>query len=211
MKRYTVALMVALLCVTGTASSVAYAGKKKQLSQQAYKALMAAQESLEKGEATKAIGTLKGLLIKLEKRPYERAIILQSISHAHISQENYSAAIPPLKQSVDLAVLPDEPQQQARYNLIRLLMATEKFTDAINQLKIWFAQIEQPQAEAYVMLATARLQLAHYQKAIKPLRTAIKISKNPKESWYQSLLGVYSELKQYDHCTTLLHTMLKLF
>ena len=211
MKKYAPAILIVLLCFTSSISSIAYAGKKKTLSQQTYKILMAAQESLEKGKAAKAISTLQELLSKLQGKPYEQAIVLQSISHAHISQENFSAAIPPLKRSIDIGALPDEPQQQARFNLIRLYMAVENFPEAIDQLKAWLTQVAVPQAEAYIMLATAHLQLEHYQEAIEPLRTAIKISEAPKESWYQSLLGTYNELKQYNHCTVLLHTMLKLF
>lgn len=210
MKNHTFGLL-ALLLFFFSVSSVADAAKKKALSQQTYKVLMAAQELSGKGESSQAIVTLKQLLTQLDKRPYERAIVLQGISHTHIAQEAYNAAIPPLKESIELGTLPEEPQQRARYNLIRLLMATEGFAEAIDQLKNWFSLEKQPQAEAYAMLATAHLQLGHYQAAIKPLKTAINISDTPKESWYQSLLGAYNELKQYDHCTTLLHTMLHLF
>ncbi len=211
MKNYTAGLLALLLSLSGSLSSIADAAEKKVLSQQTYKVLMAAQELSDKGDSSQAIAALKQLLSQLDKKPYERAIVLQGISHAQIAQEDYNAAIPPLKQSIELGMLPEEPQQRARYNLIRLLMATEGFAEAIDQLKIWFSLEKQPQAEAYVMLATAHLQLGEFQAAIKPLKTAIDTSSVPKESWYQSLLGAYSELQQYDHCTTLLHTMLHLF
>ncbi len=211
MKRYATGLLIVLLWGVSSVTSTADAAKKKTLSQQTYKVLMAAQESLGAGDAPKAISSLKKLLAELESKPYEQAIVLQGLSHAHISQEDYTSAIPPLKRGIGLGALPNEPQQRARYNLIRLYMATEGFAEAINQLKLWFTRVEKPPAEAYVMLATAHLQLAHYQAAIEPLRKAIRISETPKESWYQSLLGAYNELKQYDHCTALLHTMLQRF
>jgi len=209
MKQYALAL---LLCITCSISSISLAAeKKKVLSQQTYKVLIAAQKSQEKGEPLKAIASLKQLLTQLQEKPYEQAIVLQSLAHTYIGQENYTAAIPPLKKGIELNALPIEPQQRAHYNLIRLYMATEGFAEAIDLLKIWFTQVEKPQAEAYVMLATAHLQLSHYKEAIEPLRTAIKITDKPKESWYQSLLGTHSELKQHEECTTLLHTMLRLF
>ncbi len=208
MKKLSTGLLIALLLA---ASAAAPAAEKKTLSQQTYKVLMSAQDALGAGNAGQAISTLEKLLAELESRPYERAIVLQSLSHAHIAQEQYRAAIPPLKQSIALEALPDEPQQRARYNLIRLYMATARFAEAIEQLEIWLRQAEAPEAEAYVMLATAHLQLAHYQAAIEPLRTAIRISEDPKESWYQSLLGAYNELEQYDRCAALLHTMLQRF
>ncbi len=187
------------------------AAEKKALSQQTYKVLMAAQASFGTASVTKAINNLKTLLAKLEKKPYEQAIVLQTLSHAYISQEDYSSAIPPLKRSVELNALPPEPQQQIYYDLIRLYMATEGFTEAINLLNTWFTQVDSPQAEAYIMLATAHLQLGHFKQAIAPLNQAITMTEEPKESWYQSLLGAYSELKHYEQCTTLLHTMLQHF
>ncbi|VAX11445.1 hypothetical protein MNBD_GAMMA26-2514 [hydrothermal vent metagenome] len=201
-----------LLCLVSSTASVTYAAeKKKVISQQTYKVLMAAQESLDKGESARAIAMLKKLQAALDKKAYEQAIVLQTISHAYISQDDYTAAIPPLKRSLDLAAMPEEPQQRMHYNLIKLHMATEGFIEVIALLQSWFAMVEQPQAEPHVMLATAYLQLGRYKEAVEPLREAIKISKEPKESWYQSLLGAYSELKHYDHCITLLHTMLKLY
>jgi len=209
MKQYALALLFCIACSTSAISLAAE--KKKVLSQQTYKVLIAAQKSQEKGEPLKAIASLKQLLTQLQEKPYEQAIVLQSLAHTHLSQENYAAAIPPLKQCIELNALPTEPQQQAHYNLIRLYMATEGFAEAIQLLKQWFAQVEKPQAEAYVMLATAHLQLKHYRDAIAPLRKAIKMANEPKESWYQSLLGAYSELKQHEQCATLLHTMLARF
>ncbi len=211
MKKQHIGLLIVLLWGISSVTSTTHAAKKKSLSQHTYKMLMAAQESLGAGDTGRAISSLQKLLAELESRPYEQAIVLQGLSHAYISQEKYRSAIPPLKQSVALRALPDEPQQRAHYNLIRLYMATEDFAEAISQLEIWLDQVKTPPAEAYVMLATAHLQLEHYQSAIEPLRTAIKISKTPKESWYQSLLGAYNELEQHDHCATLLHTMLQRF
>ncbi|MCF6354404.1 MAG: tetratricopeptide repeat protein [Candidatus Polarisedimenticolaceae bacterium] len=207
----SIGLFVAVLWGISGITAVAHSAEKKSLSQQTYKVLMAAQELQGTGDFGKAISNLKELLAGLESRPYEQAIVLQGLSHAYISQEDYRAAIPSLKQSIALGALPDEPQQRARYNLIRLYMATEGFAEAISQLDIWFSQVETPQPEAYVILATAHLQLGDYQAAIEPLRTAIKISEAPREGWYQSLLGAYNELEQYDNCEALLHTMLQHF
>jgi len=209
MRQYALVLLLCVAC--GTPSISLAAEKKKALSQQTYKVLIAAQKAQEKGEANQAITTLKQLLTTLKEKPYEQAIVLQGLTHTYIGQEDYASAIPPLKQCIELNALPAEPQQRAHYNLIRLYMATEGFAEAIDLLKIWFTQVEKPQAEAYIMLATAHLQLSHYKEAIEPLRTAIRITKKPKESWYQSLLGTHSELKQHEECATLLHTMLRLF
>jgi len=204
-------VLALLLCTIASFTGIAQSAEKKALSQQTYRVLKAAQEVQGTGEAGKAIRDLNNLVLKLEQKPYEQAIVLQTISHMHIANEDYATAIPPLRRSIKFKALPAEPQRQAEYNLIRLYMATEGFAKAIDQLKLWLAQEEKPQVEAYVMLATAHLQLGQYQEAIEPLRLAIGMSKEPKESWYQSLLGAYSELKRYPQCVGLLQSMLRLF
>ncbi len=210
MKRLATGLLAVLLCITGFVP-VVHAGKKKVLSQQTYKVLMTARDYLGTGKAAKAIADLEQLLTGLQEKPYEHAVVLQGLSHAHISREDYVSAIPLLRRCIELGVLPDEPQQRARYNLAKLYIATEAFTEAINVLEIWFTREEKPRAEAFVILATAHMQQGHYQKAVEPLREAIRISVEPRENWYQSLLGAHSELKQYGRCATLLHAMLKRF
>ncbi len=208
MKKSTLGLLITLLW---SMTSVASTAEKKALSQQTYKVLIAAQASFGTANADNAISSLNALLTQLKKTPYEQAIVLQTLAHAYIAQEDYSTAIPPLKQSVELNALPPKPQQQMAYDLIRLYMATEGFTDAINLLNSWLTQAAPPQAEAYIMLATAHLQLGHFEQAVAPLKQAITMSKAPKERWYQSLLSAYSELKQYQPCIRLLHTMLQRF
>ncbi|MCP4042734.1 MAG: hypothetical protein GY731_12395, partial [Gammaproteobacteria bacterium] len=91
MKRLTIRLLAVLLCVTGFAP-VVHAGKKNVLSQQTYKVLMTAQDYLGTGNAAKAIAGLKQLLTGLGENPYEQAIVLQGLSHAHISREDYASA-----------------------------------------------------------------------------------------------------------------------
>lgn len=204
-------LTVALLCFIVTSGAHAKDEQKQQLSQQTYESIMAAQKALDTGNTKKAITDLQRLAEELAEKPYEQAVVLQSLAHAHIARDNYAAAIPPLKHCIDLAALPEEPQQRARYNLATLYMATEKFGKAIDLLGTWFTQAREPKPEAYVMLATAHLQRKQYREAIKPLRTAIDMTTAPKESWYQSLLGAHSELKEYNRCAELLHLMLKLF
>lgn len=209
MKRHAAYALAALLwCLFPAAAPAADA---PALSPQTYQALQVAQEQLEAGDTAKAIAALQKLSAATAEQPYEQAVVLQTLAHAYIAKEDYAAAIPHLQRSLELAALPAEAAQRTRYNLAQLYMATERFAEAVELLKAWFAAAEQPQAEAHVMLGSALLQLKRYQEAIAPLRTAIDMSAEPKESWYQGLLGAHSELKQYDQCAALLHTMLQRF
>ena len=203
-----------LLCgivLVGNACSLYAAEKTPTLSQQTYKVLQSSQELLDSGKTKKALERLERLVRETAKSPYEQAISLQALAHAHIDQGDYRTAIPLLKRSLDLDALPAEAQQRSGYNLAQLYLVTEQFKAAIEQLDRWFVSASEPRPEAYVMLASAYLQLNQYRQALAPLRKAIELSKTPNESWYQSLLGAYHELKDYKQCVRLLQRILRLF
>jgi tetratricopeptide (TPR) repeat protein len=191
--------------------TITRADEPPTVSQRTYQILQEAQQLLDRGQSAKAVQRLETLAEKTAQSPYEQAVALQSLAHAHIERDDYAAAISPLRRSVELEVLPAEAQQQARYNLAQLYMATERFTPAIEQLKRWFKQAKAPPAAAYMLLGSAHLQLKQYRQAIEPLRQAIALSNKPNEGWYQSLLGAYYESKQYKQAVKLLHRMLRLF
>jgi tetratricopeptide (TPR) repeat protein len=201
-------IILALLLV---GLAIAQADERPTVSPQTYRILQDAQELLDRGQSSKAVQRLEALVEKTAQNPYEQAVALQSLANAHIERIDYAAAIAPLKRSVELAALPIEAQQQARYNLAQLYMATERFAPAIEQLRHWFKQAETAPAQAHMLLGSAHLQLKQYRQAIDPLRQAIKLSKKPNEGWYQSLLGAYYEARQYGNASKLLHRMLRLF
>jgi len=207
----SIRLFVMLVWSSTIFSATLQAGEPRFLSKKSYQALTAAQKLLDAGSTNKALSNLKKLLAETRQNPYEQALVQQTLAHAYIGQEDYSSAIPHLKHSLELEVLSPDQQQRARYNLTQLYMATERFTNALDVLKVWFTYANKPKAEAYVLMGRAYLQLKHYQEAIEPLRMAIKTNPAAKESWYQSLLAAHSELEQYEQCATLLHTMVRLF
>lgn len=187
------------------------ASAKQSLSKQTFRQLQQAQEWLESGEDEKAIDQLQAMVGERADKPYEQAVVLQSLGYAEVAREQFSAAIPSLKRSLGMNVLPAEVQQELRYNLAQLYMATEAFAEAISQLHSWMALAQSQKAEAYVMLGSAYFQLKQYKQSVTPFQKAIQFSDRPKESWYQGLLAVYTELKDYPASVALLHTMVRKF
>jgi tetratricopeptide (TPR) repeat protein len=201
--------LVLMLALTPTAST--FAAKTKTLSKQTYQQLQASQKLLEAGDSKKVISQLKQLLKETTERPYEQAVILQTLAHTYISTDAYNKAIPYLQQSLKLNQLPEEVQQRGRYNLAQLYLANKQFTESIKTIKVWIANAKTPKAEIYAMLGSAYLQLQRYADAIEPMRKAIELNETPKENWYQSLLGAYNELKNYPQCVVVLREMITLF
>ncbi|MGD8589063.1 MAG: tetratricopeptide repeat protein [Chromatiales bacterium] len=210
--RAPLSLLSPLILAWLLATSVsARADERPSISPQTYQILQETQQLLDQGQSVKAVQRLEELVQTTAKHPYEQAVALQSLANAHIERNDYTSAIAPLQRSVELASLPAEAQQQARYNLAQLYMATDRFAPAIEQLKLWFKQAKSAPAEAYMLLGSAHLQLKQYRQAIEPLRQAIRLSNRINEGWYQSLLGAYYESKQYSEAVKLLHKMLRLF
>ncbi len=200
-------LVLALLIAAATAQ----AADGPMLSKSTYRVLKTTQEWLDAGATAKAVQRLKALVKETGEQPYDHAVALQTLAHAQLTGENYDAAIPNLKRSLALGVLPQEAQQNIRLNLAQLYMATEDFPAAIDIMNRWLEKAEKPRPEAYVILGSAHYQLEHFQQAIPPMRRAIELADEPKESWYQTLLSAYNESEDYANCVSLLHTMLKLF
>ncbi|WP_303907154.1 tetratricopeptide repeat protein [Thiohalomonas denitrificans] len=187
------------------------AADQPMLSKQTYQVLKTTQEWLSTGATARAETRLKELARETDGQAYDQAVVLQSLAHAQLASENYSAAIPNLERSLELGVLPEEAQQSIRFNLAQLYMATERFPSAIDILNRWFQDAGAERAGAYVMLGSAYYQLKQFRNAIPPMRKAIELADVPKESWYQTLLSAYSEIKDYPNSVNLLHTMLKHF
>ena len=201
------ALLLALLVSLPTVA----AATEQSLSQPTFQALQSAQELLEAGEPAAAIERLERLLAATAKRPYEQAVTLQTLGHAHLAQDDYAGAIDRFTRSLELGVLPNEAAQRLRYNLAQLHLASEDYPAALAQLKSWFEAEPEPGAEALVLLGSLYLQLQRYRDALPPLHTAIERSEQPREPWYQALLGAYYELQDYQRCEQLLREMLQRF
>lgn len=181
------------------------------LSKQTYQVLKSTQQWIETGETRRAVNRLKALVKETAGRPYDQAVVLQSLAHARLAGEAYAAAIPDLRRSLELDVLPQAAEQNIRLNLAQLYLATEAFPSAIELATLWLQYAETPRAKVYVLLGSAHYQLKQFKEAISPLRKAIVLSESPKESWYQSLLSAYNEVEDYSNAVSLLHTMLKRF
>ncbi|MBF0455513.1 MAG: tetratricopeptide repeat protein [Magnetococcales bacterium] len=204
-----VAILFLLATLTGTTPLLAE--QRQALSRTTHEAMVSCHKLLNLGKHTEAIASLTELLDKRADQPYERAVILQSRAHAYLAQENHTKAIADFKRSLELNMLPDDVQQQLRYNLAQLYMMTQHYEQSVKLLRTWFEFSSKPPPEAYALLGSAYFQLNQYRQAAGRLRIAISQSQTAKENWYQGLLSAHYELKEYDTCETILQTMLHLF
>ena len=181
------------------------------LSPQVYQELARVHELMDQGQYVLAENRLGELLGQLTAKGYEQAITLQTLAHVQAARDRYAQAARSLQQSLALGALPDEVQQQGRYDLAQLYLASGEPGQAVQVLQSWFEHAGQPSAEAHFLLGVAHVQLQRYRQAIAPLERAIEAAGSADESWYQALLAAHYELGDYPGCARVLEKMVRLF
>lgn len=181
--------------------------KVETVTEKTHKHLNEAHEYIEAekyGEAKKKLDYLAGL-DKLNS--YERALIHQMYAYVYSSLEDYAKACREFEMCLATGGLPEASARSTLYNLAQLYLVTEQIDKSISTLERWFADAENPSSEAYILLASAYGQKQEYRKAIPHIRTAISKSTDPKESWFQLLLGMHFELNELRECVGVLHQL----
>ena len=207
--RLSAAVLLTLLVGAFSDSLPAAAGQT--LSPSTYQQLTGIHKHIDQQAYDAALKALQGLLRDVQQRPYEEAVVSQTLGYVQVSLEDYPAAIRALEQSLALQQLPDDTQQRLRYDLAQLYVAEDQADQAARTLEAWFQQADKPPAEAYVLLGHAYAQQQRYRKAIPPLVTAIEYADKPHADWYEALLAMYYELQSYPDCVPLLESMIRLF
>jgi tetratricopeptide (TPR) repeat protein len=189
----------------------ALAGQGGGLSPQTYQRLNAVHRLIDAGKTSEAIKSLQELLASVGQRRYERAVVLQNLGHVRASREEYRAAIEAFDESLSLGVLPQNAEQQMRYNLSQLYLVTDRPAWAVTVLEAWFELADSPPADAWLLLGHTHAELGDYRKAVPAMQRAIELADSPPADWYENLLAMHYELRSYRDCAELLGQMIRLF
>ncbi len=207
----TLHLAGAFVLVLSLLMPVHAATAQRGLSPQVYQALTRVHDLMDQGQYVTAEDRLSELLGRLAEKGYDKAVTLQTLAHVQAARDRHEQAARSLQQSLALGVLPDAVQQQGRYDLAQLYLASGKPGQAVEQLQRWFEHAGKPSAEAHFLLGAAHVQLQQYRQAIAPLERAIEAPGSADEGWYQTLLAAHYELGAYRSCARVLEKMVRLF
>ncbi len=199
-----------LLMLLVSFSVLAEENNQYLLTEKTYKALSVAQELIAADDYSKAETQLTALLKKVDK-PYEKAVVQQTLGYLYSSQENYKKAASYFQLALDLGALPEKVSHNLRYNLGQLLLADEQYKKGITILETWLKAEASPHNSVYVLLASAYYRLKDFKQVIKHISTAIKNDKTATEAWYQMLLSAHLELKQFKSAINVLETLITLY
>ena len=177
------------------------------LSERTFKKLTKIHELMAESQYDEALVLLDKLKPKARRNKYELATIMQTYGFAYASKDQYQKAVDAFQQSLKTKALPKEVQQPMRYNISQLLAAIPDFKGSAEAYEVWFLLAQKPKAESFVFAATIYAQLKDYDKAVKNIKTAIDMTAEPKEVWYQLLLAMYYSEKKYQKSAEVLETM----
>lgn len=183
--------------------------KVQAASPQVAKALGQVHELLAEKRYAEARKAVQNLLERKGLNAYEEALAWQTSGYIHAAQENYRQAIPAFEKCLALEALSEQSHRNVLYNLGQLYLATEQIDKAIATLEAWFAGAENPSPDAHINLAGAYAQKGEYRKALPLARKAIDLANEPRESWYQLLLGMHYELEEFPQATAVLEEMVR--
>ncbi len=172
-------------------------------------------EGKTKGEA--ALPLLKRLTKKTKKIPHEYAQVLKAYGILYLERNNYQEAIKYFEQCLALETISVNETFRMMYMLAQLYMSVNNYQKTVTILNELFNYVEKPKLEAQVLLASAYARLKQFKKALKPITIAINSTNKDNnknkipENWYQLLLAIRIELKQYGQAVTVLEKMVKLY
>jgi len=141
-------------------------------------------------------------LVKMNKRiydDYEKAVVTQALAQVEWARENYDSALTYFETAVEIDALPDLAHFSLMYQIAQLYYMKERYDEALNRLALWMCKVppEKITAESYILKASIYAQKKDWRNVVEAADTAIAMSDDPKEGWYQLKLASHFELEQF--------------
>jgi tetratricopeptide (TPR) repeat protein len=181
------------------------------------KRLNAVQEFLMEEQYDEAEKVLKSFVLT-RLNEYERALVFQMFGYIYAGREDYATAVDYFEKCLAEEALPEESAVNLRFNIAQLYMATQRWDDALAALLRWFEEVEEPNSNAYYVLAIAYYQkfsetddASYKKKALEPARKAVELASKPRQNWLQLLLALYLDEKMYDKSLPILEQLVTLY
>ena len=175
-----------------------------------YKRMEKIYKSIGDEKYSEAASALNDVLKRTNNNDYVKAIAHQLLAQVEWSRERYPAALKNFEAAVNLDALPNQIHYALMYQIAQLYYMNKRYDEALVRLDMWFCAV--PEADinplAYVLKASIHIADDDYRKALAAIENAIKISDDPKKSWYELKLASHYELKQFPEAAKTLEAMI---
>jgi tetratricopeptide (TPR) repeat protein len=209
MSKLIVALVVGAMLVGTAGSAFAQKDKAKQktketvaMSQAVYESLTEIQELMEAQDYASAHRLTEEVRKKKSLTPYELAQIWNITAYSYYLQERYQDAISAYDRVMAQPELPEALMLSTLKTKAQLQFTLEDYEGALATVRELMANISEPSADVLMLEGQALFQLARYDEALVPIKSAIDMYRNqgqtPKENWLLLLRVIYFEQKDYD-------------
>lgn len=185
--------------------------------QRTAKRLNAASDFIQAEQYDEAEKILKGMTLT-RLNPYERAVVYQMWGYLSAGREDYASAAGYFQKCLAEEAMPEQTAINMRFNIAQFHMALQRWDDALAALLQWFQEVEEPNSNAYYVLAIAYYQKSvededptYKEKALVPAKKAVELSTTPKQNWLQLLLALYLENKNYEASLPVLEQLVSLY
>ena len=183
-----------------------------------YEKLAEAQAAAEAKDLGQAASILDDMIDKGGKgalNSYELANVYNLYAFIYYSRDDYANALKAYEKVVSQPDIPLAMEVNTKFTIAQLYFVQEQWQKGINALKEWFAVTDNPNANAYVLLAQGYYQTKDYDKALLNVEKAIDMykekSKVPKEQWYNLARFLYFEKNDTNNTVAVLEELLKYY
>ena len=144
---------------------------------------------------------------------YQKAVVAQGLAQVEWARSNFDAALGYFETAVELDALPDLTHFSLMYQIAQLYYMKERYDEALDKLALWMCKVpaEKITAESYILKASIYAQKKDWANVVKAAETAISMSDDPKEGWYQLKLASHYELEQFPKAAQTLEFMIQLW
>ena len=142
---------------------------------------------------------------------YSKAVMAQALAQVEWARSNYESALQYFETAVELDALPDLAHFSLMYQIAQLYYMQDRYDEALEKLALWMCKVpeEKLTAEAYILKASIYAQKKDWKNVIVAVDTAIPLSDDPKEGWYQLKLASHFELEQFPKAAQTLEVLVQ--
>lgn len=179
------------------------------LSERTYKRLGQIHKLVDKDDYSGALSRLDKLMLKSGGRAYDKAIIQQTYGYVYESMGKPAKAIEAFKSSLESGELPSTVAQSISINLASLYYSLGKTKQALSTFLVWYEIQKKPTPQALVFGGSLYAENNEYNKAASFINRAIKLSRDPKETWYRRIAAIYVKMEDYTNASRVLSILVE--
>lgn len=183
----------------------------QQLTERTFNTITSIHEDIGEENYDSAISRLNGLLERGRLNNFERALIHQNLGMIHGMTNNPQAAIREINRSLELDAMDHSTTQSMLLTLGQLYAMDEQWDQSIRALTRHFYWEDAPTADTLYLMAAVHAQKDDFRGALPWAQRAIERAREPRANWYQLLLSINNELRDYEAAANVLAQMIALW